>query len=120
MRRTILSALALVLACAFAAEARADSPYKVAGTTWTTLVRGDKGDIQVERWEFDKSGGFHISVTAVGDKVVSQVSGTFTLQGDVLVTKAEGKELRFTIVSQDDKVMVLRIGAIELRYARVE
>jgi hypothetical protein len=115
MRRTILSALALVLA--FAAEARA-ADSRIPGSTYTTLIRDDDG-IKVERLSFDPSDGFTMTVLDAG-KVVSRTKGTYTIDGDKLTLRMGGKEVRFTVVTQDDKLLVLRAGTTELRYARVD
>jgi hypothetical protein len=117
MRRTILSALALVLAFAFAAEAKA-AESRIPGGTYTTLVRDNDG-IKVERVAFEQSGNFSLTTTDA-DRVVSRMSGTYVIEGETLVLRTGGKEVRLTIVSQDDKLLVLRAGTTELRYARVD
>jgi hypothetical protein len=117
MRRTILSTLALVLAVAFAAQARA-ADHEFAGTTWTKLIKGENGAIQVERLAFDEAGEFTLTVTE-GSETVSKMTGTYTVMGGTLVLKLPQKELQLTIVSRDGTVMVLRYGETELKYAKI-
>jgi uncharacterized protein (TIGR03066 family) len=104
MRRTILSALALVLAFALAAEAKAaEQTFDVAGTAWvsTTKLNGKEVPVGIG---FRTDGSFFLGFEINGK--FEKLEGTYTVIGSQVTIKLNGESKDLTILSKDDDRLV--------------
>lgn len=120
MRRTILSALALVLTLGLAAQAAAaEKSYSLAGTSWTSKGKTNDGIEVTERADFDYSGNFSIVSRNSAGVVVNEYRGNYEVQGETLVLKIQGKEFRIKIVSMDLTTLLMHHDQVgEMKYTR--
>lgn len=108
MRRTILSALALIIAFAFAAEAKAaQQQISVAGTAWvsTTKVNGMELPVGIG---FRANGTFFLAIQVDGKFEMSE--GTYEVVGSLVKVKLNGQDMDLNILAQDDNTLVTHGG----------
>ncbi len=119
MRRTILSALVMVFALGFTAQASAAEPAdKLAGTNWKHTDPRNGSEL---KFEFTQNGLFTFIVKDA--KETQTVKGIYSIVDNKLRLKVFNQGMfemiEIGIVEQDDNKLVTRLDNAEREFSRV-